>query len=176
MKKFSTILFAIFTLFSSSAIGQKKIIATHFDVIERLSDVRSHCNQLIKEIKKWTAKDKIAEAQKIYFSIKAKGDGVSSRYKSIIDNPKLAIKSKENIKLQLNELTEEHNKLVKFYDDNYKAFVTGSSFSASAFPLDLIKEIATTLISEIKKAIQEKRDRMKKEIDDNLLELWDDIK
>lgn len=176
MKQLIVFLSAVFTLLTSSAIGQEKVIATHFDVIEQLSDVRSHCNQIVNEIKKWSDKDKIAEAQKIYFALKAKGDGVASRYKSIIDNPKLAMKNKENIRVQLNELTEEHNKLVEYYGDNYKAFVTGSSFSASAFPLELIKEIAMTLISEIKKAIQEKRDRMKKEINDNSLKLWDDIK
>lgn len=175
MKQLIVILSAVFTLLADSAIAQEKVIASHFDVIEHLAGVRSHCDQLIKEIKKWSDNNKIAEAQYIYFAVKAKGDGVSSRYKSIIDNPKLAKKNKENIRVQLNELTDEHNKLVKFYEDNYKAFATGSSFSASAFPLELIKEIATTLISEIKKAIREKRDQMKKEVDDNLLKPWDEI-
>lgn len=161
---------------STTFAENKSTINNHFEVIERFADIRSHSEQLIREIKKWKDAGKIAEAKTIYMQVKAKGDGVAKRYSSIIQNPKLAKNQKENIKLQLNEFIEEHNKLVKFYEDNYKTFSEGSSFVVQTWMIVLVKEITTTIISEIKKATQERRDQMKKEVEDNTLKYWDDIK
>lgn len=177
MKNLRQILTAVCCIIGLSTFAQdKSVIGNHFDVIQRFSDIRSHSEQIIREVKKWKDANKIAEAQTIYFGVKSKGDGVASRYKSIIQNPKLAKKQKENIRVQLNELIEEHNNLVKFYQDNYKTFVVGSSFAIEGWMIEAVKEIATAIIKEIKKAVQEKKDQMKKEVDDNILRNWDDIK
>lgn len=178
---FSSFVLALSFLFSLMASGQtqKDVMARHLEVVGTLNTVAVHSESLAKEIKKWNDPIKVADGQRIYMKTRAEISGAIAKYKAVIYNPKLlkTDQNKEDFAGILNSVIKSQNDFVKFYDDNYKSFVTQpvSSFAVETWMIALVTEIGTTLYREIKAAKKATRDQYAKEVDANLFKEWDKV-
>jgi hypothetical protein len=159
-------------------MAQEQItINNHFDVIQQLSTVKSKSRQIVLNGKKTLADSKQDSLALLYMNLKATGDGVIGKYKSMIDNPKLANKAGESIEGDMNLLLREMNELTEYYVRSPRK---GSGMGYAPVPgLGLVVGVVSLgkeLYSEIKNMKAEKRNATKAEVDQYVLPDYDALK
>ena len=147
------------------------VLNNHFDVIQKLSSVQSKSRQVVVMMKqKLTGRD-LDSAKLLYMDLKASSDGVISRYKAMIDNPKMAKKEGEMIGQSFLEVDDNLNKLRKFNVEHGNS----SMGLAGLVIVATVTELGKGIYSEIKSIQTEKRNEMKSEVDKYILPDWDSV-
>lgn len=159
-------------LLAQNAWAQKTVLDNHFDVVEKLSTIQSKSRQLVLEMqKKFAGSPDLDSAKLLYFDLKASSDGVISRYKAMIDNPKMAKKEGENITRHMNKVIENLNTLAVFNVEHGRQ----NMGLVGLVVVSTITEIGKGVYNEIKNLQQDKRDALKAEVDSYRLPDFDEV-
>ncbi|MES2648383.1 MAG: hypothetical protein V4717_16010 [Bacteroidota bacterium] len=168
----SSLVILLVILFTFQSVAQKQVLNNHFDVVEKLSAIKSKTKQVVIMMKKkFAAGTDLDSTRLLYIDLKASSDGVISRYKAVIDNPKLAKKEGENISAKLDEVEKNLNLLRKYNIDHGN----NSMGLAGVVLVATVTEIGKGLYTEIKSLQKEKRDAIKLELDQYILPEFDEI-
>ena len=160
---------------NTNAVAQKSVLDNHFDVVQKLSAIQSKSRQLVLIMRKKLADTPDLDSAKLlYVDLKAASDGVISRYKSIIDNPKMAKKQGEDITKNLNEVVDFLNKLTVFALEHGKQNMGLSPIAGLAI-VNTVTEIGKGVYSEFKAMQKEKREATKAEVDQYILPDFDNV-
>jgi hypothetical protein len=122
-------------------------------------------------MKKKLAGTDLDSAKLLYMDLKASSDGSISRYKAMIDNPKMAKKEGEDISTSMNKVDADLAALRKF---NMEHGNSGSGLAGIVI-VATVTEIGKGLYSEIKSIQTEKRNEMKAEVDKYILPDFDEV-
>ena len=174
--------FVLIVLFISASCSQAQstppppvppvtVLNNHFDVIQKLSSVQSKSRQVVLMMKKKLAGMDLDSAKLLYMDLKASSDGVMSRYKAMIDNPKMAKKEGEMIGQSFLEVDDNLNKLRKFNMEHGNS----SMGLAGLVIVATVTELGKGIYSEIKSIQDDKRNDMKAEVDKYTLQDWDSV-
>lgn len=173
----TTIVVMLLTMaFNTNVRAQKTVLDNHFDVVQKLSAIQSKSRQLVIIMRKKLADSPDLDSAKLlYMDLKAASDGVISRYKSIIDNPKMAKKEGEDITSNLNGVVEHLNKLTVFALEHGKQNMGLSPLAGLAI-VNTVTEVGKGVYSELRAMQKEKREATKAEVDQYILPDFDDVK
>jgi hypothetical protein len=97
-----------------------------------------------------------------------------SRYKTMIDNPKMAQKSGESITKQMNEMVGHLNAMTNYYSASSQSMGFSPLVGLTLVPS--IMSLGKDVYNEIKGWQKAKRDEMKADLDQYALADWDDVK
>lgn len=162
-------LFISASLFSQE---EKVVLNNHFDVIQKLSEVKSKSRSVVLMAKQKLTGMELDSAKILYQDLKASCDGAISRYKAMIDNPRLAKKEGEDIGIAMNKVDKDLAALRKYNLEHGNA---GSGL-AGVVIIATVTEIGKGLYNEIKAIQTEKRNGMKAEVDQYSLPDFEEVK